>query len=52
MKRMGHWSLLTSVACFQVAGSEAISVSCRVLREAVNPGVSQEGASGFVGFLW
>lgn len=41
-----------SGTCSQVARSEAISVSCRVLSEAINPGVSQEGASGFVGFPW
>lgn len=52
MKCLGHLSLLASRACSQVAGSDAISASCRVLNEAVNPGVFQEGASGFVGFLW
>lgn len=52
MKCLGHLSLLASGACSQVAGSDTISASCRVLSEAVNPGVFQEGASGFVGFLW
>lgn len=51
MKCLGHLGLLASRACSQVAGSDAISASCRVLSEAVNPGVFQEGASGFVGFL-
>lgn len=48
---MGHLSLLTGRLVLREPGSEMISASCRVLCDAVNPGVFQERDSGFVGFL-